>query len=119
MDRIVHFEIPADDVKRAREFYETVFGWKFQRWEGPVEYLLARTGEKDKIGIDGAITKRHAPLTGVVNTLLVDSVEDALKRIKSGGGTVIQPKTEVAGMGHVAYFKDTEGNVTGVFQTNM
>ena len=30
---IVHFEIPADDVERARKFYSTLFGWKIEKIE--------------------------------------------------------------------------------------
>jgi len=30
MDKVVHFEIPADDVDRAKDFYGSVFGWQLQ-----------------------------------------------------------------------------------------
>jgi uncharacterized protein len=44
MNRPVHFEIPAEDPERAIQFYEKVFGWKFDRWNGPIEYWTISTG---------------------------------------------------------------------------
>ena len=38
MNRPIHFEIPAEKPERAIKFYEQVFGWKFERWNGPMEY---------------------------------------------------------------------------------
>ena len=46
MPRVQHFEISADDPEKVAAFYEKVFGWKITKWEGPVEYWLASTGEK-------------------------------------------------------------------------
>jgi len=57
MPRVIHFEIPADDPARAVKFYEAVFGWKIEKWNGPMDYWLAMTGEQEQPGIDGAITR--------------------------------------------------------------
>ena len=59
MARVVHFELAADDPERAAKFYEGVFGWQIQKWDGPQDYWLATTGPKDTPGIDGAIMRRH------------------------------------------------------------
>ena len=59
MSRVVHFEIPADDPERAINFYEKVFGWRFEKWEGPIEYWLVKTGPEDQPGIDGGLTRRE------------------------------------------------------------
>ncbi len=45
MPRPVHFEISADDPERALHFYQAVFGWKSQKWDGPQDYWLISTGE--------------------------------------------------------------------------
>lgn len=49
---VVPFEIPADDKKRVKKFYETVFGWKMTQL-GPDmdDYLLANTTEIDQNGM--------------------------------------------------------------------
>ena len=61
MNRIIHFDIPADVPERAVKFYESAFGWKGQRWEGSMEYWLMTTGPDREPGIDGGIGKRQAP----------------------------------------------------------
>ena len=116
MDRIVHFEIPAEDIGRAKKFYESVFGWKIEKWKGPMEYYMVMTGEKGAPGIDGGLVKKQKPLMQVTNTIDVKSVDEALKKIQSNGGKIVQPKAEVMGVGFLAYCKDPEGNLFGVME---
>jgi predicted enzyme related to lactoylglutathione lyase len=111
MSRVVHFEIPADDPKRAIKFYEKVFDWQFEKWDGPVEYWLIMTGEEDKPGIDGGLARREDPTTNVENTIDVKDLDASLAIVKNHGGEVIRPKMAVPGVGWMAYIKDTEGNV--------
>ena len=118
MARVVHFEIPADDPARAVKFYETVFGWKIQKWDGPENYWLAMTGEEGQPGINGAITGRGEPTTVVVNTLDVASVDDSIAQVVANGGSVLMPKMPVPGVGYLAYFRDTEGNAFGMMQND-
>ena len=81
MPRIVHFEIPADDPERAVKFYQDVFGWKFQKWEGPMEYWLVTTGPDGQPGINGGLLRRPHPGAGTVNTLDVESVDAAVASV--------------------------------------
>ena len=118
MARVVHFEIPADDPARAVKFYETVFGWKIQKWDGPENYWLAMTGEEGQPGINGAITGRGEPTTVVVNTMDVASVDDSIAQVVANGGSVLMPKMPVPGVGYLAYFRDTEGNAFGMMQND-
>ena len=118
MGRVSHFEITADDPKRAAAFYEKAFGWKFTDWGGPFTYLLATTGDKDEIGIDGAIMDRSEQNQAVINTITVDKWEAGADAVKKAGGQVLQPKTPVPGQGYFAYCKDTEGNVFGIFEAD-
>jgi predicted enzyme related to lactoylglutathione lyase len=53
MRRIVHFDLPADDPNRAQKFYSEVFGWKFAKWDGPMEYWMITTGDEKEPGING------------------------------------------------------------------
>jgi predicted enzyme related to lactoylglutathione lyase len=115
MPRVVHFEIPADDPERAAKFYTEAFGWKINKWEGPMEYWLVATGEKSEPGIDGGIMKRGEVKT-ITNTIGVDSVDEFINKIESAGGAVIAPKTAVPGVGWFAYCADTEGNLFGIMQ---
>jgi predicted enzyme related to lactoylglutathione lyase len=115
MPRIAHFEINADNPKRAVEFYEKVFGWKISKWGGPVDYWLVETGEKDKPSVNGAIMKRMGKET-TVNFVDVPSVDEYLKKVVKAGGKTVTEKTAIPGVGYSAYVKDTEGNVFGLFQ---
>jgi predicted enzyme related to lactoylglutathione lyase len=113
VNRPTHFEIPVDDPDRAEKFYADVFGWKFQRFPGaPQYYGLAATG--DGTGIDGALMQR-SPNSATTLTMEVESIEDAVARVKAGGGKVVQEKAPVPGVGWFANCVDTEGNVFGVF----
>lgn len=116
MSRVVHFELPADDAERAVRFYSTVFGWKISKWEGPIDYWLVATGNKDQPGIDGAIMKRQRPLLAMVNSIEVPSVDDFVQKVVSNGGMVVLSKRPIPGVGYMAYCRDTEGNNFGLFQ---
>lgn len=117
---IVHFEIPADDVARARAFYEGVFGWKIKQFpmppDGP-EYYGVTTRKEGEDGINGGLMKRNMPGQPFANYIAVKSIDDFLGKIQAGGGSVIMPRQEIApGMGSIAVFKDTEGNMMGLYQ---
>ena len=116
MSRIIHFEIPADNPERASAFYANALGWEFEKYPGPMNYWLVRTGAEGKPGIDGGMMPREHP--GQVPTLVagVDSVDAASTQITKAGGVSVLPKMAIPGVGWAAYFKDTEGNIFGIFQ---
>ena len=116
MTRVVHFEIPADDMERATKFYTKVFGWKISKWEGGMDYRLVSTGDPGTPGIDGAIMPRSDMASTVVNSVDVPSVDDFIKKVTRNGGRVATPKTPIPGVGYFAYCKDTEGNLFGIMQ---
>lgn len=126
MARVVHFEIHADDTARAKSFYETVFpSWKIEKWEGKEEYYLVTTGDDVEPGINGGLMKRKAPLTAesimaYVCTIDVtdEKIDEVLRRIETGGGKQVVPKTAVPMVGYLAYCKDTEGNVFGLMEAD-
>jgi len=125
MDSVVHFEIPADNPKRAQKFYSTVFGWKINSMPDMGYALLGTTEvEKNQMptkpgAINGGMLKRQAPVKSVVITINVASIDDAAKKIVKQGGKVVRKKSKVGDMGYAAYFKDTEGNVMGLWQNKM
>ena len=119
---VTHFEIPADNVKRAQAFYTKAFGWQLNQFPGQ-EYWLVGTTASDKEGrattpgaINGGLGKRQGPLKSVTVTISVADIEKSLEAVKKLGGSVVAKKTPVADMGFTAYFKDTEGNTVGLWQ---
>jgi len=117
---VVHFEIPADDVARAKAFYENVFGWKIQQFPmppGAPEYYGVTTRKQGEAGIDGGLMKRNMPGQPFANYVQVKAIDDFVGRIAANGGALIMPKQEIApGMGSIAVFKDPEGNLMGLYQ---
>jgi len=118
MNRPIHFEIPANDPKKIMAFFTKVFGWNFQKWEGPVDYWLAMTGPKEQPGIDGGILVKRDPAQPMVNTMDVVDLDACVKTIEANGGSICVPKMPVPGVGWLAYFKDPEGNIHGIMQND-
>ncbi|HSB56841.1 MAG TPA: VOC family protein [Nitrosopumilaceae archaeon] len=118
MPRIIHFDIPADDVTRAQKFYQQVFGWEFTKWDGPMDYWMIKTGDEKQPGINGGLSMRMGQ-SGMTNTIDVPSIEEFSKKIISNGGTMLMPKTAIPGVGWFAQCRDTEGNVFGMMQQDV
>lgn len=123
MDKVVHFEIPTDDLARAKEFYGSIFGWELEEMQGDMPYTIVRTTPVDEQqmptepgGINGGMMQRTSETPTPVLTIGVGSVDDALRKVEAGGGSTVTPKTEIPGMGSFAYIKDTEDNVIGLWE---
>lgn len=115
--RVIHFEIPAEDARRAVAFYEKAFGWKIGKYGGEgMDYYLATTGEDKEPGINGAISTKDETHPTTINTINVPSFEDSVKKIKAAGGEILGPKMTVPSVGYMTYCKDTEGNIFGIMQ---
>jgi uncharacterized protein len=121
---VVHFEIPSDDVGRARRFYEKTFGWRSNEMGG-MDYTLVSTGPGGRDGrpaapgvIDGGILRRQPPVRHPTITIRVDRIDDAAAAIAKNGGKVLEPRAPIGdgSIGFAAYFEDTEGNVLGLFE---
>jgi uncharacterized protein len=133
MAKVVHFEIPADNIDRAKNFYGSVFGWELQTMPmGEGEYTSVKTTDVDDQtqlptepgAINGGMFQRdeaerqdHVRFTGPVITIDVDGIDDALKQIEADGGSTVTPRTPIPGMGAFAYFRDPEGNIMGLWET--
>lgn len=126
MSRVVHFELQADDLERAKAFYGAVFGWEFQDWSsaaGGSPYWGIVTGPDDQPGINGGLLQRPAPSPGpgqgtnaYVCTMGVEDYDATEKRILDAGGQVALPKMALTGMAWQGYYLDTEGNTFGIHQ---
>lgn len=115
MPRPVHFDMTADDPQRAIKFYEQVFGWKFQKWDGPMDYWMAITGDEKEPGINGGLSKRGETGMPGMNTISVPSLEEFAQKVEKSGGKIIQ-KMPIPGVGHFATCQDTEDNIFGIIQ---
>ena len=120
MPKVVHFELPFDDAARANQFYADVFGWESSKFEGgPEEYYLQQTGGDDEpYGIGGALIERAAALNrgGTLVVLGVDDLDAYIGKVTAAGCEIVTPRTPIPGVGYFANFRDTEGNVVGMFQ---
>jgi predicted enzyme related to lactoylglutathione lyase len=117
---VSHFDVHADDLPRARRFYETVFDWKFNPW-GPPDFFLIEMGKEDDPGIHGALAKRREhvagkPMFGYECTISVANVDETAAAIEANGGKVILPKSCINGVGWIIQFLDSEGNVVCAMQ---
>ena len=119
-NNVVHFAIHADDVDRARRFYEAVFGWRFEAW-GPPGFLRVHTGTADDPGIEGALHGRMEPLTGTgvrayECTVSVDDLGPVRDAVVANGGTVLLEAFEIPTVGTLLQFLDTEGNAVAAMR---
>lgn len=93
MSTIVHFDVPVDDIKRAKNFYEKLFNWKIEKMPGPMEYYgITTTDEKGKIAIDGGMGIRGQPEQNIINYIGVPSIDEYIKKIEELGGKIIMKK---------------------------
>ena len=116
MDKVVHFEIPVDDEARAKEFYGSIFDWDLDTADmgGGMTYTTAMTVPidenmlaKEPGAINGGITKRNSDTPTPVITIQVGSIDEALKKIEAGGGSTVQPRTQIPNMGAFGHFTDS------------
>ena len=124
------------------KFYETVFGWNFNKMEMPepteeqmvrlkemmgelseeeMQYWLISTGPEDKPGIGGGLSKRRKPLgesgyNGVIITIEVENIDEMTKKVQDAGGKIVMPKMAITGVGYQAQFEDPEQNILGMIE---
>ncbi len=126
MDPIVHFELPVDDLQKARDFYGPIFGWTLQDWPMPdgSTYVGVHTTPIDETtrnplkpgAINGGIMLKNDKVAMPVLAIHVPSIDERVKQIEAAGGSIVMPKVDMMGMGFYAYFKDPSGNVVGLWE---
>lgn len=115
-----HFAINADDLPRAMHFYTHVFGWRFDPWGLPGFYMI-ETGSADTPAIYGSLQGRRSlvegeRMNGFECTIAVPDITRAAQAVVEAGGTVLMPPTTIPTVGHLIFFRDTEGNIAGAMQ---
>ena len=120
--RVVHFEIPYDDGQRARDFYAKAFGWEVTEMP-EMNYTMVSSGPSGDQGptetgfINGGMMQRQEPFMAPNLVIDVESIDAALAVIKEAGGSPVSEREAVGEMGFAAYFKDTEGNLVGLWES--
>jgi len=118
MSNIVWFEIPADDVERAKSFYGELFGWKIEKFPGPMEYWHIDTGGSDDAPDGGLLKRQQAQPQGITNYIGVTSVDESAAKVEHLGGKICLPKTAVPQMGYFVICQDPENNVFALWERN-
>jgi predicted enzyme related to lactoylglutathione lyase len=120
MAHVAHFAINADDVSRARRFYEKVFGWKLEPW-GPPNFYLINTRDQEANAVMGALQARRELIPGKRTigfecTISVKSLDETIAAIEANGGKIVLSRSTIVGVGDLVFVEDTEGNVAGAMQ---
>jgi len=119
MPTIVHFDIPAEKLERAKKFYKDLFNWDIQPVPGPMEYFNISTKTDDgKEGVGGGMGPKQEGNKGITNYIGVPSIDEYIKKAEDLGAKIIMPKTPVPGFGYLAVFLDTENNPLGLWATD-
>jgi len=120
--QVAHFSINADDVARARTFYETVFGWKFHAW-GPPGFYMIEMIPPDVIPppLLGSLQGRRELVSGVKAhgfecTIAIVDIDATILAIEGAGGEIVMPRCTLPSIGHLCFFQDPEGNLVGAMQ---
>ena len=128
MANIAYFEIPADDVERAKRFYHSLLGWKIEPTKTPMDpamvasmqYQDVSTGDaKEGTMSMGGMYKRQMPDTPIINYVIVEDFDKVLAKVEKLGGKIVMPKMEIKSVGLTAIIQDTEGNVIGLWKPAM
>ena len=119
---IIHFEIPAANPEKLKQFYTGVFGWKIEKYPGPMEYWMIHTvptddkGMLQRPGVNGGMLKKESPEQKPVNYIAVEDIDESIGKVKKLGGKIVTPKQEVPNIGWIATAEDPEGNHIALIQ---
>ncbi|MBX7147240.1 MAG: VOC family protein [Alphaproteobacteria bacterium] len=123
MDSVMHFEVVFDNKDRAKKFYQKTFGWQFMDIPGMDEYTMITTAPSDDHGmskepgkINGGMMAKDKDANHPLLVITVDSIDATLKKVEAEGGKTVMPKVKTGDFGFYARFKDSEGNVMGLWQ---
>jgi uncharacterized protein len=115
---IVHCELYSEDPEATKKFYTKVFGWSFDEIPNAGYWVVKAPARPH-----GGLIKRRKPdkaggfvPPSTLNYILVDSVDEAAKKIVAAGGKILVPKYEVPGMGLFSVFEAPGGIVHNVVE---
>ena len=127
MANIAYFEIPADNVDRAKKFYHDLLGWKIEPTKTmgdpakmkAMQYQDVITGEAKEGTLSmGGMYKRQMS-EQIMNYVMVDDLDKVIAKLGKLGGKIVVPKMEIKGVGWTVIIQDTEGNALGLWKPGM
>ena len=117
----IYFDFTVQNLDETRRFFESAFGWSFEKYPMPYEYYRITAGSEDEPGIDGGVgaikdtqISGGKPLTQV--TIPVPNLDNSIKNVKESGGSVIEEKTAIPGIGWYATCAEPGGLMFGMLQ---
>jgi hypothetical protein len=127
MANIGYFEIPADNVDRAKKFYHTLLGWKIEPTKSmgdpakmkAMQYQDVVTGDAKEGTLSMGGMYRRQMTEPIVNYVVVEDLDRTLSKVLMLGGKIVVPKMEIKGVGWTVIIQDTEGNALGLWKPGM
>jgi uncharacterized protein len=129
MANIAYFEVPADDVDRAKHFYHTLLGWKIEPTKNPepamasLQYQDVITGEQESTPMGGTLNMggmyKRQMAEPIINYVMVDDIDSKIAKVEKLGGKIVVPKREIQSVGTIVIIQDTEGNAIGLWKPAM
>jgi len=131
MANIAYFEIPADNVDRAKKFYHSLLGWKIEPTKTPMDPSKAAamqyhdiiTGEPQQGAMGGTLNMgglyKRQMTEPIINYVMVDDIDKVLAKVEKLGGKIAVPKMEIKSVGFTAIIQDSEGNAIGIWKPVM
>jgi len=119
-----YFDFTVQNLSQAREFFEKVFGWRFERFAMPYEYYRIQAGPEGEPGIDGGIGEvKDTPISGgkplTQVTVPVPNLDEFLSRVQNNGGCIVEPKMPIPGIGWYATCAEPGGLCFGVIEPDQ
>ncbi len=124
MPNIAYFEIPANNVDRAKHFYHSLLGWKIEPTRtmmdpakvATMQYHDVITGEPQEGTLNmGGLYKRQM-MENITNHVMVEDIDKVLAKVEKLGGKIVVPKMDIPNVGLNAIIQDTEGNTIGIWK---
>ena len=118
-----YFDLTVHDMARAKQFFEHALGWRFEKFEMPYEYYRIHAGPNSEQGIDGGMgAVRDAPLAGgrpmTQVTIPVADLDESLSRVVAAGGSIVEPRMPIPGIGGYATCAEPGGLKFGLIQAD-
>ena len=108
--RVVHIELPAQDLERGKKFWEGVGGWSVNDSGMPgMQYLMWQEGDQG-----GGIYSMEGQ-SGTKVYLGSDDIDADIAKVRELGGEA-EEKQPIPGIGWFTGCKDSEGNEFSLFQ---
>jgi len=124
MANIAFFQVPADNIDRAKHFYHSLLGWKIAPTQTPMDPAIIAsmqfhdiiTGDSREGTMNMGLLYKRQMTEPIINFVIVDDLDKILANVEKLGGKIVRPKEEIKTVGLVAIILDSEGNPIGLWQ---